>query len=113
MASIFSASNLLVLPFGALMILLPRWRWKRSRAELQLRRPLGLWTSMPAQSNFVGAAAGGFVGNTYLPAGFSDVTHAGQRATTRFGFLAAGNLFREFASQMPGPTRAFFALIAR
>ena len=68
---------------------------------------------MPAISNFVGAAAGGFVGNAYLPAGFNDVTHAGQRATLRFGFAAAGNLFREFAPQMPGPMRTFFTLIAR
>ena len=68
---------------------------------------------MPAISNFVGAAAGGFVGNAYLPAGFNDVTHAGQRATLRFGLAAAGNLFREFAPQMPGPMRTFFMLIAR
>ena len=68
---------------------------------------------MPAFSNFVGAAAGGFVGNTYLPAGFNDVTHAGQRATIRFGTLAAGNLFREFAPQMPRAMRTFFMLIAR
>lgn len=68
---------------------------------------------MPAISNFVGAAAGGFVGNAYLPAGFNDVTHAGQRTTLRFGFAAGGNLFREFAPQMPGPMRTFFMLIAR
>jgi len=68
---------------------------------------------MPAFSNFVGAAAGGFVGNTYLPAGFNNGTHAGQRATIRFGTLAAGNLFREFAPQMPRPMRTFFMLIAR
>lgn len=68
---------------------------------------------MPALSNFVGAAAGGFVGNTYLPAGFNDVTHAGQRATLRLGFAAGGNLFREFAPQMPGPLRNFIMLIAR
>ena len=68
---------------------------------------------MPAISNFVGAAAGGIVGNAYLPAGFNDVTHAGQRATLRFGFAAGGNLFREFAPQMPGLMRTFFMLIAR
>jgi hypothetical protein len=68
---------------------------------------------MPALSNFVGAAAAGFVGNTYLPAGFNDVTHAGQRATIRLGFAAGGNLFREFAPQMPGPVRTFVMLIAR
>jgi hypothetical protein len=68
---------------------------------------------MPALSNFVGAAAGGFVGNAYLPSGFNNVTHAGQRATLRFGFAAGGNLFREFAPQMPGPLRNFIMLIAR
>lgn len=68
---------------------------------------------MPAFSNFVGAAAGGFVGNAYLPAGFNDLTHAGQRATLGFGFFAASNLFREFAPQMPRPLRTFLILIAR
>ena len=69
--------------------------------------------AMPALSNFVGAAAGGFVGNAYLPPGFNNGTHAGQRATVRFGIFAAGNLFREFAPQMPTPVRTFFMLIAR
>jgi hypothetical protein len=68
---------------------------------------------MPALSNFVGAAASGFVGNAYLPAGFNSLTHAGQRATLQFGVAAGGNLFREFAPQMPGPIRAFIMLIAR
>jgi len=69
--------------------------------------------AMPALSNFVGAAAGGFVGNAYLPPGFNNVTHAGQRATVRFGMFAAGNLFREFAPQMPTPMRTVFMLIGR
>lgn len=69
--------------------------------------------AMPAVSNFVGAAAAGFVGNAYLPRGFNDATHAGQRATLQFGFTAAGNLFREFAPQMPRPVRTFVQLIAR
>ena len=68
---------------------------------------------MPAFSNFVGATAAGFVGNTYLPSGFNNTTHAGQRATLQFGFTAAGNLFREFAPQMPRPVRTVFQLIAR
>jgi hypothetical protein len=68
---------------------------------------------MPAISNFVGATAAGFVGNGYLPSGFNDATHAGQRATIRFGFVAAGNLFREFAPQMPRPVRMVLQLIAR
>lgn len=69
--------------------------------------------AMPAVSNFVGAAAAGFEGDAYLPAGFNDVTHAGQRATIQFGTAAAGNLFREFAPQMPRPMRTFIQLIAR
>jgi hypothetical protein len=69
--------------------------------------------AMPAISNFVGAAAGGFVGNAYLPPGFNNLSHAGQRATVRFGMFAAGNLFREFAPQVPTPVRTFFMLIAR
>jgi hypothetical protein len=68
---------------------------------------------MPAFSNFVGAIAAGFVGNAYLPSGFNNTTHAGQRATLQFGFTAAGNLFREFAPQMPRPVRTVFQLIAR
>jgi hypothetical protein len=69
--------------------------------------------AMPAFSNFVGSAAAGFVGNAYLPSGFNNATHAGQRATLQFGFTAAGNLFREFAPQMPRPLRTVFQLIAR
>ena len=69
--------------------------------------------AMPAISNFAGATAAGFVGNGYLPSGFNDATHAGQRATLQFGFTAAGNLFREFAPQMPKPVRFALQLIAR
>ena len=69
--------------------------------------------AMPAISNFVGVTAAGFVGNAYLPSGFNNVTHAGQRATLQFGFTAAGNLYREFAPQMPRPVRTVFQLIAR
>lgn len=68
---------------------------------------------MPALPNFVGAAAAGFVGNTYLPPGFANATHAGQRATLQFAFFGAGNLYREFAPQMPRPMRIFFELIGR
>jgi hypothetical protein len=69
--------------------------------------------AMPAIANFVAATAAGFVGNAYLPSGFNNVTHAGQRATLQFGVTAAGNLFREFAPQMPRPVRTVFELIAR
>ncbi len=50
-----------------------------------------------AVSNFAGAAAGGFVGNAYMPDGFHDVTHGGQRALMIFGGMAARNLLEEFA----------------
>jgi hypothetical protein len=69
--------------------------------------------AMPAVSNFVGAAAAGFVGNAYLPSGYNNATHAGQRATLQFGLTAAGNLFREFAPQMPKPVRTVLQLVAR
>lgn len=69
--------------------------------------------TMPAISNFVAATAAGFVGNAYLPSGFNNATHAGQRATLQFRFAAAGNLLREFAPQMPRPLRTVFQLIAR
>jgi hypothetical protein len=68
---------------------------------------------MPAVSSFVGAAAGGFIGDLYLPAGFRDLTHAGQRATFQLGTFTAGNLFREFAPQIPLPIRLVISLIGR
>ena len=68
---------------------------------------------MPAVSNFVGAGAGGFVGDLYLPPGFRDITHAGQRATFQLSTFAAGNLFREFAPQIPLPFRLAISLIGR
>jgi hypothetical protein len=68
---------------------------------------------LPAFSNLAGAAAAGFAGNTYLPHGFADVTHAGQRATLQLGLVGAGNLYREFAPQMPKPMRIVLALIGR
>jgi hypothetical protein len=53
-----------------------------------------------AVSNFAGAAAGGFVGNLYLPPGYNDVTHAGQRATVRFTSYAINNVLREFVPDL-------------
>jgi hypothetical protein len=54
---------------------------------------------MPALSNFVGAAASGFVGNAYLPRGYNDVTHAGQRSAVTLGGFAIGNLINEFCPE--------------
>lgn len=61
-----------------------------------------------AFSNFAGAAAGGFVGMAYLPPGYDDLTHAGQRTggmlggyipTQLVGF-ATQNLSSEFSPEM-------------
>jgi hypothetical protein len=52
-----------------------------------------------AFGNFASAAAGGFVGMAYLPNGFNDVSHAGQRMATEFLGIAIANISREFAPQ--------------
>lgn len=49
-----------------------------------------------AVSRFAGAAADGLVGMAYLPAGFNDLTHAGQRMTASIGTAAIGNILTEF-----------------
>jgi hypothetical protein len=53
-----------------------------------------------AVGNFAGAAASGFVGNAYLPNGWNDPTHAGQRALTTLGGYAAQNLAQEFSPEI-------------
>jgi hypothetical protein len=53
-----------------------------------------------AFSNFAGAAAGGFVGMGYLPNGFNDATHAGQRALSEFMTIGVSNIAGEFAPQL-------------
>lgn len=49
-----------------------------------------------AVANFVGAAAGGFVGELYLPPGYRDLSHSETRMAIAFGGFAGQNLFREF-----------------
>jgi hypothetical protein len=53
-----------------------------------------------AISNFTGAAANGFIGNAYLPAGFDNLTHAGQRSAIAFGGIAGQNVMQEFAPEL-------------
>jgi hypothetical protein len=60
-----------------------------------------------AFSNFASAAAGGFVGMAYLPDGFNDASHAGQRMGTEFLGIAIANMSREFAPQWAPLTRKF------
>ena len=53
-----------------------------------------------AVSNFAGAAANGFLGNVYLPSGFNDLTHAGQRGIDTLAGLAGQNVLQEFAPDL-------------
>ena len=53
-----------------------------------------------AASNFLGAAAGGFVGNAYLPRGYNDTSHAVTRMEIQFGFIVAENLVDEFRPEL-------------
>jgi hypothetical protein len=56
--------------------------------------------STVAVSNFTGAAAAGFIGNAYLPPGFDNLTHAGQRSAIAFGGIAAQNVVQEFSPEL-------------
>ena len=58
-----------------------------------------------AFANFLGAEAGGFVGNLYLPAGFNNLSHAETRTAIAFGSFAAQNLLREFVPTLLKATR--------
>jgi hypothetical protein len=49
-----------------------------------------------AYSNFAGAAAGGFVGMGFLPAGHDDLSHAEQRALRGLETIAVRNIVTEF-----------------
>jgi len=52
-----------------------------------------------AISNFAGAAAGGFVGMSFLPAGYNTTTRAEQRALRGLASIAARNVVTEFRPQ--------------
>jgi hypothetical protein len=51
---------------------------------------------MIAASTFTGAAAGSFVGMSYLPDGFNDTTHAEQRMAVQLGTKVFSNILTEF-----------------
>lgn len=53
-----------------------------------------------AASNFLGSAAGGFVGIAYLPRGYKDTSHAVTRMGVQFGFIVAENLVDEFRPEL-------------
>jgi hypothetical protein len=56
--------------------------------------------SMPAIANFAGAAAGGYIGNAYLPDGWNDAVHGGQRSELIFAGMAGQNVLKEFAPEL-------------
>ena len=66
-----------------------------------------------AVSNFAGAAASGFVGNLYLPAGYNDLSHAESRAAISFAALAGQNLLREFVPDILRLTQKWHAPFPR
>ncbi len=51
----------------------------------------------PAFANFVGLGGGSYVGMSYLPPGFNDVTHADQRLVFQLSRLVGSNIGAEFA----------------
>ena len=53
-----------------------------------------------ALANFAGVAAGSYIGMSYLPPGFNDITHADQRVAIRFGGVAVSNIGAEFAPDL-------------
>jgi hypothetical protein len=64
-----------------------------------------------AVSNFAGAAAGGFVGNFYLPPGFNNLSHGETRTAFAFGTFAGRNLLRECSPELPTRAETAFALV--
>lgn len=54
----------------------------------------------PAVANFAGAAAGGFIGNLYLPDGFNSRGDGARSFATKFAGLAAKNVLREFSPEI-------------
>jgi hypothetical protein len=62
--------------------------------------------SMPAFDNLIGATAGGFVGDAYLPANYADLRHAGVRTGIQMTSFAVHNLFDEFAPEFARITHA-------
>jgi hypothetical protein len=51
----------------------------------------------PAVANLVGLGGGSYVGMSYLPPGFNDVTHANQTLVFQFSRLVGSNIGSEFA----------------
>ena len=52
-----------------------------------------------AVSSFAASVSAGFVGNAYLPHGYNDTSHAGNRMVIEFSSLAVTNLAQEFTPE--------------
>jgi hypothetical protein len=52
-----------------------------------------------ALSNVLGAAASGFIGTAYLPGGYNDFTHAGQRTANTLSGFVISNVANEFCPE--------------
>jgi hypothetical protein len=62
--------------------------------------------SSVAFGTIVGATAGGFIGNAYLPENYSDLRHVGVRTGIQMGTFAIGNVIEEFAPETRRLTQA-------
>ena len=60
----------------------------------------------PAFANLIGATAGGFFGDAYLPVSYTDLRHAGVRTGIQMTSFAVRNLVDEFAPEFDKITRA-------
>jgi hypothetical protein len=69
--------------------------------------------SRPAFANLIGAAAGGFVGNAYLPEGYTDLRHAGVRTGVQMANFAVGNLVEEFTPELEKLSQALASRLHR
>jgi hypothetical protein len=66
-----------------------------------------------AFANLIGATAGGFVGNAYLPGNYTDLSHVGVRIGVQMGGFAGINLFQEFTPEFDRLTRALTSRFRR
>jgi hypothetical protein len=62
--------------------------------------------SRPAFANFIGATAGGFVGDAYLPTNYTDLRHATARTGFQMATFAFRNIADEFAPELDKLTHA-------
>jgi hypothetical protein len=60
----------------------------------------------PAFANLLGATAGGFVGDAYLPSAYTDLRHVGVRTGVQLGGFAIENGFEEFVPELKRLTHA-------